>query len=136
MRLIQTPAAPKAGGHYSQGVAHGGLVYVSGQLPLDPVTGAVVGEGDIEAQTERTLRNVEAILIASGSRLDRVVQMTIYITGRALWAPVNTVYARILGDHRPARAVIPVPEIKPGCMIEIQAIAALEETQAGTATST
>jgi 2-iminobutanoate/2-iminopropanoate deaminase len=124
MHIIKTDAAPQAGGHYSQGIAHGGLVYVSGQLPLDPVTGEVVGEGDIEVQTERTLRNVEEILMASGSGLDRVVQMTVYITGRALWPQVNAVYARILGDHRPARAVIPVPEIKPGCLIEIQAIAA------------
>jgi len=123
MRAIETDDAPRAGGHYAQAIAHGGLVYVSGQLPLDPATGEVVGEGDIAAQTERTLRNVEAILIAADSGLDRVVQMTIYITGRALWAQVNAVYARILGDHRPARAVIPVPEIKPGCMIEIQAIA-------------
>jgi len=122
MHPIQTDHAPKAAGHYAQGIAHGGLVYVSGQLPLDPVTGAVVGEGDIEIQTERTLRNVEAILVAAGSSLDRVVQMTVYITGRALWPQVNAVYARILGDHRPARAIIPVPEIKPGCMIEIQAI--------------
>ena len=123
MRPIDTAAAPRAGGHYSQAIVHGGLVYVSGQLPLDPATGEVVGEGDIERQTERTLRNVEAILVASGSSLDRVVQMTVYITGRTLWAQVNAVYARILGDHRPARAIIPVPEIKPGCMIEIQAIA-------------
>lgn len=122
MRIIETSAAPRAGGHYSQGVAHGGLVYVSGQLPLDPATGDVTGEGDIEAQTERALRNVEAILVAAGSSLDQVVQVTIYITGRALWPQVNAVYARILGDHRPARAVIPVPEIKPGCLIEIQAI--------------
>jgi len=122
MHPIETDRAPKAGGHYAQGIAHGGLVYVSGQLPLDPVTGAVVGEGDIEVQTERTLRNVEAILVAAGSSLDRVVQMTVYITGRALWPQVNAVYARILGDHRPARAIIPVPEIKPGCLIEIQAI--------------
>ena len=124
MRTIETTNAPRAGGHYSQGIAHGGLVYVSGQLPLDPVTGEVVGEGDIEVQAERTLRNVEAILMASGSSLDRVVQMTVYITGRALWPQVNAVYARILGDHKPARAIIPVPEIKPGCLIEIQAIGA------------
>lgn len=122
MKTIDTQGAPRAGGHYSQGIAHGGLVYVSGQLPLHPVTGDVVGEGDIEVQAERTLRNVEAILLASGSSLGRVVQMTVYITGRALWPQVNAVYARILGDHRPARAIIPVPEIKPGCMIEIQAI--------------
>ena len=126
MRIIETSAAPRPGGHYSQGVAHGGLVYVSGQLPLDPATGDVTGEGDIEAQTERTLRNVEAILVAAGSSLDQVVQVTIYITGRALWPQVNAVYARILGDHRPARAVIPVLPIRHGAFIEIQAIAGVD----------
>lgn len=123
MHFIATGDAPAPGGHYSQGVAHGDLVFVAGQLPLDPVTGAVVGEDDIEAQTRQTLRNVEAILRAAGSGLDRTLSLTVYITGRALWEPVNRIHAEVLGSHRPARAVIPVPEIKPGCMIEIQAIA-------------
>lgn len=124
MDLITTPSAPAPAGHYSQAVVHGGLVFVAGQLPLDPASGALVGLGDIEAQAERTLRNVEAILTASGSDLDRVCSMTIYITDRALWPKVNAVYARVLGEHRPARAVIPVGELREGCLIEIQAIAA------------
>jgi 2-iminobutanoate/2-iminopropanoate deaminase len=124
METVSIPHAPAPGGHYSPGIAHGGFVFVSGQLPVNPLTGAVVGEGDIEAQTEQALRNVEAVLLAGGSSLDQVLSMTVYITGRKYWEQVNAVYARILGAHRPARAVIPVPEIKPGCMIEIQAIAA------------
>jgi 2-iminobutanoate/2-iminopropanoate deaminase len=124
MDLITTPTAPAPAGHYSQAVVHGGFVFVAGQLPLDPASGALVGPGDIEAQAERTLRNVEAILVAAGSGMDRVCSMTIYITDRALWPKVNAVYARVLGDHRPARAVIPVPELREGCLIEIQAIAA------------
>ena len=125
MDLISTTDAPAPAGHYSQAAVHGGFVFVAGQLPLDVQTGAVVAPDDIERQVERTLRNVEAILRAAGSSLDRVCSMTIYITDRALWPAVNAVYARVLGDHRPARAVIPVPELREGCMIEIQAIAAI-----------
>jgi reactive intermediate/imine deaminase len=101
---------------------HAGFVFVSGQLPVD-AAGQLVGEDDIDAQTRQALRNVEAILRAAGSGLDRLVSVTIYITGRRYWADVNRVYAELLGAHRPARAVIPVPEIKPGCLIEIQAVA-------------
>ncbi len=120
---VSTPDAPAPAGHYSQGLAHGGLVYVSGQLPLDPATGNVV-EGGIGAQTERTLQNVEAVLTAAGSGLDRVLSMTIYVTERAAWAEVNAACAAAFGAHRPARAVIPVAELKPGCFVEIQAVAA------------
>jgi 2-iminobutanoate/2-iminopropanoate deaminase len=125
MQFISTADAPSPAGHYSQGVVHGGLVYVAGQLPLDPSTGALVGRDDIAEQAERTLRNVEAILVAAGSSLARVCSMTIYITDRKLWPQVNAVYARVLGDHRPARAVIPVAELREGCLIEIQAVAAI-----------
>lgn len=124
MNTVSTTDAPAPAGHYSQGMMHGGFVFVAGQLPLDPASGALVAPGDIEAQAERTLQNVEAILRAAGSSLDRVCSMTIYITDRALWPQVNAIYARMLGAHRPARAVIPVPELREGCLIEIQAIAA------------
>lgn len=125
MDFISTADAPAPAGHYSQGVVHGDLVYVAGQLPLDPASGELVGPDDIATQAERTLRNVEAILVAAGSGLNRVCSMTIYITDRALWPQVNAVYAKVLGNHKPARAVIPVPDLRPGCLIEIQAIAAV-----------
>jgi 2-iminobutanoate/2-iminopropanoate deaminase len=124
MNPVTTSAAPTPAGHYSQAIVHGGLVYVAGQLPLDPVTGEVVGVGDISAQTEQVLRNVEAVLRAANSGLDRLLSVTVFVTGRDLWSGVNSVYARMLGDHRPARAIVPVGELKPGCMIEVQAIAA------------
>ncbi len=127
MHPVSTPAAPTPAGHYSQAIVHDGLVYVAGQLPLDPVTGSVVGEGDIEAQTERVLRNVEAVLRAANSGLDRLLSVTVYVTGRELWGGVNAAYGRVLGAHRPARAIVPVSELKPGCMIEIQAIAAQKQ---------
>lgn len=125
MHPISTPSAPTPAGHYSQGVVHAGVAYVAGQLPLDPETGTLVGEGDIDAQTERTLRNVGAVLEAAESGLDRVLSMTVYVTDIGLWPQVNAAYARVMGAHRPARAVVPVPALRKGCLIEIQAVAAV-----------
>ncbi|MGE5926134.1 MAG: RidA family protein [Gemmatimonadota bacterium] len=123
---VATRDAPGPAGHYSQAVVAGGLVFVAGQLPLDPATGQVVGAADdIEAQTRQVLRNVEAILRAAGSGLDRLVSVTVFVTSRAHWSGVNRVYADVLGAHRPARAIVPVPELRPGCLIEVQAIAAV-----------
>ena len=122
MESIYLPSAPKPAGHYSPAVVHNGLVFVSGQLPLDletrqPFTGA------IETQTELALRNVEAALKAAGSDLQRVLQMTIYVSEMELWDAVNKAYAQILGEHRPARAIVPVKDLHFGTKIEIQAIA-------------
>ena len=126
MEKIQVEGTPIPKGHYSQAIVHNGLVYVSGQLPMDLVTWEPV-TGGIEAQTERALRNVEAVLRAAGSDLDRVIQMTVYISDMELWGKVNEVYARIMGVHRPARAIVPVKELHFGLLIEIQAIAAVNE---------
>ncbi len=123
MQAIETRDAPTAAGHYSQAIVHNGVVYVAGQLPTDPKD-RNRPVGSIEEQTERTLRNVEAILIAAGSGLDRVLQMTIYISDIELWAGVNTAYARVMGSHKPARAVVPVKDLHYGYQIEIQAVAA------------
>ena len=123
MQAIETRDAPTAAGHYSQAIVHNGVVYVAGQLPIDPKD-RNRPVGSIEEQTERTLRNVEAILVAAGSGLDRVLQMTIYISDIELWSGVNTAYARVMGSHKPARAVVPVKDLHYGYQIEIQAIAA------------
>lgn len=125
MKFISTPNAPTPAGHYSQAVVHGGLVYVAGQLPLDP-SDPSRAPGNIEEQAGRALANVSAILTAAGTTLDHVIQMTIYVSDVALWGKVNAVYARIMGDHRPARAIVPVGDLRHGMLIEIQAIAALE----------
>ena len=130
MHPVLTPNAPNPAGHYSQAIVHGGLVYVAGQLPIDPSTRERT-VGSMAEQTERTLRNVEAILVAAGSSLDRVLQMTVYISDISQWGEVNSTYARIMGDHRPARAIVPVKELHYGFQIEIQAIGALVDGSSG-----
>lgn len=125
MKKIHTENAPAAVGHYSQGVVEGGLVFVSGQVATDPATGEKVLDS-IEAQTERALRNVEAVLLAAGSDLSRVLKMTVYVSDIAHWSAVNAVYARVLGEHRPARAIIPVGAFADGLLIEIDAVATVE----------
>ena len=124
MEKVQTKNAPPKG-HYSPAVVHNGLVFVSGQLPRDADSGEVEA-GAIEAQTELALRNVEQILLAAGSDLNHVLQMTIYISEIKLWDKVNEVYARILGEHKPARAIVPVKNLHFGTKIEIQAVAAVK----------
>lgn len=122
MRTIQPPGQPQPKGHYSSGIEHNGLVFVSGQLPMtldtrEPFTGS------IEEQTELALRNVEAVLHAAGSDLQHVLQFTIYVSDMELWGAVNSTYARVMGDHRPARAIVPVKDLHFDTKIEIQAIA-------------
>lgn len=123
VHFIQTPQAPTPAGHYSQAVVHNGLVFVAGQLPHDPASPGAA-PGSAEAQTEQTLRNVQAVLEAAGSGLHRILQATVYVTDIALWGEVNRAYARVMGDHRPARAVVPVKELHHGYLVEIQVIAA------------
>src|SRR5688572_32553427 len=103
IKRITTPNAPKPAGHYSQATVYNGLVFVAGQLSIDPATGAHK-TGTIEEQTELALNNVLAILQAAGSDWSRVLKMTVYVADINLWDAVNKVYGRMLGDHRPARA--------------------------------
>jgi 2-iminobutanoate/2-iminopropanoate deaminase len=121
---INTPNAPKPGGHYSQGVVYNGLLFVSGQLSIDPAT-LEKKLGSIEEQTEQALNNVLGIVQAAGGDWSSVLKMTVYVADIELWAAVNEVYSRILGDHRPARAVIPTGALHYGFLIEIEAIAAV-----------
>lgn len=121
---ISTPDAPAPAGHYAQAIACGGFLFVSGQLPLDPATKAPVG-GSLADQTRRVLENVAAIVRAGGSDVHRIVKMTLYVSDISGWASVNEVYADFFGDHRPARAVIPVGELHHGVGIEVEAVAAL-----------
>jgi 2-iminobutanoate/2-iminopropanoate deaminase len=120
---INTPNAPQPAGHYSQAVVYNGLVFVAGQLSIDPKTGEH-RTGSIEEQTEQALNNVLEVLKAAGSDWSQVLKMTVYVTDINLWEAVNKVYGRILGEHRPARAVIPTGDLHHGFLIEIEAVAA------------
>ena len=124
MKEVSTEKAPQPAGHYAQAVVHGGLVYVSGQLPVDPQTGDK-RTGSIEEQAEQALANLAAILEASGSDLEHVLKTTVYVSDIELWGRVNAVYARFFGPHRPARAVVPTKELHYGFQLEIEAIAAV-----------
>jgi 2-iminobutanoate/2-iminopropanoate deaminase len=126
MRSFQPPNQPRPKGHYSPGIEHNGLIYVSGQLPMDLETRKPF-TGDIGEQTELALRNVEAVLHTAGSDLEHVLQMTIYVSDMELWDEVNAAYARVMGDHRPARAIVPVKDLHFDTKIEIQAIAAVNK---------
>lgn len=125
MHTVQTDLAPRPAGHYSQGVVHGGAVYVAGQLPIDPAHPDAPA-GDVESQVRRVLGNVEAVLEAAGSGLSQLIQVTVFVSDLSLWGEVNRVYADVLGEHRPARAVIPCGPLKKGFLLEVTAVAAVE----------
>jgi 2-iminobutanoate/2-iminopropanoate deaminase len=127
VKTVLTPHAPAPAGHYAQGIVHGGLVYVAGQLGKDAAR-PDSPPGTVEEQTERALGNVKAVVEAAGSDLGHVLQMTVYVSDADLWGRVNAVYAKFMGDARPARAIVPVKEFRGGWQIEIAAIAAVRET--------
>ena len=127
MKSISTDAAPEARGHYSQAVVHGGLVYVAGQLPVvasDPQRRLA----DFEEQAAQVIDNVLAILAAAGSGADRILKATVYIVDVDRWPAFNAVYARKLGDHRPARTVVPVAQLHFGYQVEMDVVAALRDS--------
>ena len=124
-QVVSTPAAPKAIGPYSQAieVRTGRLVFCSGQIPLDPATGEMV-PGDVAAQTERVMQNLEAVLAAARLSLAHVVRTTIYLVDLADFAKVNEVYGRRFAADAPARATVQVAALPRGARVEIDAIAA------------
>ena len=119
---IQTDGAPKAIGPYSQAIKALGMVFASGQIPLDPTTGQIV-EGDITRQTERVLNNLKAVLEAAGSSLDRVVKTTVFLADLSEFAAMNEAYGKFFGDTPPARSTVEVSRLPRDVRIEIDAIA-------------
>jgi 2-iminobutanoate/2-iminopropanoate deaminase len=119
---VHTDAAPRAIGPYSQAVAAGGFLFVSGQIPLDPATGQLVS-GDFDAEVDRVLANVDAVLVAAGSGRERVVKATIFVTDLSQFATLNEHYGRFFGEHRPARAVVQVSALPRGARVEMEAVA-------------
>jgi reactive intermediate/imine deaminase len=123
MKTIHDDGIPPPGGHYSPCVEHNGLLYISGQLPLDPNTGTIP-EG-IAAQTGQVLSNIGRLLHAAGSSREKVLQVRIYVSDIGLWDQVNEVYAAYFGGHKPARCVVPSGRLHHGCLIEAEALAFL-----------
>ncbi len=124
LRIVSTPGSPAPAGHYAQAVVHDHTVYVAGILPFDPNDpGAPLG--DVEQQARRVLASLAHVLGAAGSSLDHLLQVTVFVADLSDWGVVNDVFAATLGDHRPARAVVPVLPLKRNAALELTAIAAL-----------
>ena len=119
---VSTDNAPKAIGPYEQGIKIGDFVYASGQIPLDPRTGALIA-GGITEQTRQVMENLRAILEAGGSSLDRVVKATVFLKNIADFAAMNEVYAEYLGQAKPARSTVAVADLPRGALVEIDFIA-------------
>jgi len=122
---VTTPNAPKAIGPYSQAVRHGNTVYFSGQIPLDPATGELVG-GDITAQTRRVFENLQAVCGAAGGSLSQLVRVGIYLTDLANFAAVNAVMAEYCNEPYPARSTIGVASLPRAAQVEVDAIMVLD----------
>ena len=116
------------GGHYSPGIVSGGMLYVSGQLPIDHSTGKLAG-GGVAGHTRTALANVERILNEAGAKKEDVVLCRVYIPDVALWDEVNSVYAEFFGDHKPARVVVPTRELHHGALVEIEAMAEIKDAE-------
>ena len=124
VQAVSTDRAPKPAGHYSQAIVAGGQIYISGQLPIRP-DGVPLADSDFAMQAEQAIANVLAILDAAGGTPATLVRVTGYIVGIEHWPRFNAIYARLLGDARPARTVVPVPELHHGYLVEVDAIATL-----------
>ena len=123
--IVQAPGAPAAIGPYSHAVRAGGLLFCSGQIPLDPVTGELVGATPAE-QARRCLENLRAVCEAAGATLEHAVRLTVYMTDLAAFAEVNAVYGSFFaGDDPPARVTVGVAQLPKGAQVEIDAVVAL-----------
>ena len=123
MKFIETNEAPLPGGHYSQAIVANGLVFVAGILPLAPGGGERRIPDGIEAQARQVLANLRAILSASGSDMNKLVSVQIFVPSVDLWGTVNTIYTEALGAHKPARTVVPCGPLHYGALIELNAVA-------------
>lgn len=124
LQAINTSAAPDPVGPYNQAVLAGGLLFCSGQIALDPASGQMVGDGDVEAETRQALANLQAVLTAAGSSPARVVRTTVYLADLGDFARVNAIYAELFGQGiSPARACIQAAALPKGALVEIDCIA-------------
>lgn len=122
---VSTDAVPAPAGHYVQATVIGGMVFVSGQLPVRP-DGTHAPEASFEDQVGQALDNLQAVVTAAGSSLQRLLKVNAYIVGVENWPRFNEIYAARLGTSKPARAVVPVPELHYGYLVELDAVAAVD----------
>ena len=126
LEAVETQAAPAPVGPYNQAVKAGGMLFCSGQIPLDPASGTMVGGGDVEAETRQVLSNLKAVLTAAGCSPQQVVRTTVFLVDLADFAKVNAIYAEIFGHGvEPARACVQVAALPKGAKVEIDCIAVL-----------
>ena len=123
--VIHTSQAPAAIGPYSQGIRSGNLIFTAGQIPIDPATGKLI-EGSFEDQVQRVLRNLEGILTAAGSSLDRVVKFTVFVTDLGNFSILNQVFAQYFQEDPPARSAVQVSALPLGAQVEIEAVAVVD----------
>lgn len=124
LQAVITQEAPAPVGPYNQAVIAGGWLYCSGQIPLDPATGAMVGDGDVEAETRQVLRNLKAVLQEAGTDPSKVVRTTVFLVDLGDFQAVNAIYAEVFGDGvSPARACVQVAALPKGSKVEIDCIA-------------
>ncbi len=121
--IATVEGAAKPGGHYSHAVTCGDLVFTSGQLPIQPDGSHDLANASFEDQAEQVLANLQAVLLAGGCSLGSVIKTTVYMSDMENWTAFNTIYARMFGEHRPARSVVPVGKLHFGYAVEIDAVA-------------
>jgi len=126
MKKINTEYSTRDGGHYSPGVVYNGLLYVSGQLSINPAT-SMRPEGGIVEETWQALRNLDLVLKTAGTNKESVIQCKVYTPDVENWPEINKVYSEFFADHKPARIVVPSNNLFGGCLVEIEAIAICEE---------
>lgn len=124
MRIVNTEYSAKDGGHYSSGVVYKDTLYISGQLSINPETNEIP-KGGVKAEAEQALKNLELVLKEENLTLEDVVMCRVYLPDVNYWGEFNDVYSSFFGDHKPARVVVPTRELFAGCLVEIEAVAAV-----------
>lgn len=122
IRLVTASDLPAPGGHYSHAAVAGGLVFISGLLPVDPAGNALADE-PFGVQVTQVFHNLDTVLTSCGSSRSQLAQIRVYLTDVGLWGPFNALYADWMGDHRPARCIVPVPALHFGVALELEAVA-------------
>ena len=125
MQYIHTTSSKNSKGHYTPDIVHNGIVYVSGQLPINAANGQLEPDSDHRIQVEQALNNMLHVVELAGSSKEKILKTTVYISDIELWPFVNEIYAEFFGEHRPARSIVPTSGLHYGAIIEVEAIAAI-----------